>query len=175
MYFLPGGLHSGIPRAFRRFMRKALGKSKTSISWLMYGRCTFRAARGIDNFIAKTRNWQFNYCTQMLVHFQGRTRDWQFYWWNEEMKVNYFNQMIGGSYEKWDVYKEWDSHAPYIYLVLIKSISFLVWDLKVNEPLQILNLRCRGISFLVWALKVHEPFILLLMFWAALNSSGCPQ
>ena len=156
-------------------MRKALGKSKTSISWLMYGRCTFRAVRGIGNFIAKTRNWQFNYCTQMLVHFQGRTRDWQFYWWNEEMKVNYFNQMIGGSYEKWDVYKEWDSHAPYIYLVLIKSISFLVWDLKVNEPLQILNLRCRGISFLVWALKVHEPFILLLMFWAALNSSGCPQ
>ena len=78
---------------------KATRKLRTSISWLMYGRCTFRAARGIGNFIAKTRNWQFNYCTQMLVHFQGRTRDWQFYWWNEEMKVNYFNQMILCSYE----------------------------------------------------------------------------
>ena len=39
--------------------------------------CTLRAERGIGNFINNTRNWKFNSCTQMLVHFQGWTRNWQ--------------------------------------------------------------------------------------------------
>ena len=61
--------HMNYPSSLILWGIKATRKLWTSLSWLMYGLCTLRAEWGIGNCIAKMRNWRFNYCIQMLMHF----------------------------------------------------------------------------------------------------------